>query len=119
MEWCVTCPAKTHRVGQFDVFEVPRSETYFDSSIGCRIGIETGVPMCVHPDRIGLPPGAYASVGEPVPAVRLRRTSTGRRYIVVPPPDAAAGASAPSRLRQLLRAVVRTVTRDARPGSGA
>lgn len=32
-----------------------------------RVDGATGVPTCVHPFRLGLPPGAYASAGQPLP----------------------------------------------------
>jgi hypothetical protein len=34
---------------------------------GMRVNGISGVPTCVHPFRIGAPPGAYASAGEPFP----------------------------------------------------
>lgn len=34
-----------------------------------RIDGASGVPTCVHPFRVGLPPGAYASAGEPLPSL--------------------------------------------------
>jgi hypothetical protein len=34
---------------------------------GLRIDGRTGTPTCVHPFRIGLPPGRYASAGEALP----------------------------------------------------
>lgn len=66
-EWktdcCVVCPAQTRELGQFDVVDRPAKQHAFDKAQGCRINTTTGTPVCVHPFRVGLPPGAYASAG--------------------------------------------------------
>jgi hypothetical protein len=69
---CRACPIWQFRVGSFDVEDRPKSSTRFDRETGVRTVPESGVPVCVHPERIGLPPGAYASGGAPLPY--LRRT---------------------------------------------
>jgi hypothetical protein len=67
---CQACPVRQFRVGTFDVEDRPKSSTRFDRKVGVRTSPESGVPVCVHPDRIGLPPGAYASAGTPLPYLR-------------------------------------------------
>lgn len=50
-------------VGQFDVVDRPATRFAFDKAAGCRVDTVTGTPVCVHPFRVGLPPGPYASAG--------------------------------------------------------
>jgi hypothetical protein len=68
--FCLACPIRQFRVGMFDVADRPKSSTRFDRGTGCRTIPESGIPVCVHPDRVGLPPGAYASAGKPLPKLR-------------------------------------------------
>jgi hypothetical protein len=68
--FCQACPIRRFRVGAFDVADRPKSSTRFDRETGCRTIPESGIPVCVHPDRIGLPPGAYASAGTTLPYLR-------------------------------------------------
>ncbi|HZN73003.1 MAG TPA: hypothetical protein VFC00_15140 [Micromonosporaceae bacterium] len=68
--YCLACPIRRFRVGTFDVEDRPKSSTRFDWETGVRTKPESGIPVCVHPDRIGLPPGAYASAGTPLPYLR-------------------------------------------------
>ncbi|GAA2586216.1 hypothetical protein GCM10010399_15300 [Dactylosporangium fulvum] len=65
--YCRACPIRRFRVGAFDVEARPKSSTRFDREKGVRTIPESGVPVCVHPDRIGVPPGAYASASTPLP----------------------------------------------------
>ncbi|MFC7483066.1 hypothetical protein ACFQX7_27945 [Luedemannella flava] len=44
----------------------PGREYAYDPSVGWRVDRD-GVAVCVHPYRVGLAPGRYASVGEPLP----------------------------------------------------
>lgn len=71
-EWCertcVVCPAQELGPGRFDVVDRPGPQFAYDREVGWRVG-PTGVAVCVHPYRVGLPPGRYASAGEPMPAV--------------------------------------------------
>ncbi|MFI7576148.1 hypothetical protein [Micromonospora sp. NPDC049497] len=60
-------------MGAFDVADRPKSSTRFDREIGYRTIPESGVPVCVHPDRIGVPPGEYASNGTAPPHVPYLR----------------------------------------------
>lgn len=66
-EWvettCVVCPAQQLGLGCFDVVDQPGPRYRYDAQRGHRIDAETGVAVCVHPFRVGLAPGAYASAG--------------------------------------------------------
>jgi hypothetical protein len=54
-------------VGEFDVSDRPGPASRYDPTAGYRINTTTGLPECVHPSRVGLPPCRYASNGEPPP----------------------------------------------------
>lgn len=64
---CLVCPAQLLPFGLFDVAERPGYESRYDPTRGYRVNDATGAPTCVHPYRVGLPPGLYATVGEPLP----------------------------------------------------
>jgi hypothetical protein len=64
----VVCPGQVLGPGGFDVVDRPGRDYAYRPAIGWRVGPD-GTAVCVHPYRIGLPPGRYASAGEPVPAV--------------------------------------------------
>lgn len=64
---CVVCPAQRLGPGEFDVADRPDPSRAFDPGAGCRVDGQTGAPVCVHPFRVGLPPGRYASAGAPLP----------------------------------------------------
>lgn len=64
---CEVCPAQLLRFGQFDVSSRPGSDTQYDPGHGWRVNRTTGAPTCVHPYRVGLPAGLYASAGQPLP----------------------------------------------------
>lgn len=70
-EWsdrtCVVCPAQMLGPGQFDVVDRPGSGYAYEPEVGWRVGAD-GTAVCVHPFRVGLPVGQYASAGVPVPA---------------------------------------------------
>lgn len=72
---CVVCPAQQLGPGQFDVVDRPGPEFAYNPDIGWRV-TAGGVAVCVHPYRVGLPPGRYASLGEPVPADASRPAPT-------------------------------------------
>lgn len=57
------CPAQRLGPGGFDVVDCPSARYRFDRERGYRVDVETGVAVCVHPFRVGLAPGAYASAG--------------------------------------------------------
>lgn len=63
---CAACPARRLPAGRFDVHERPGPDSPFDPATGDRVG-PGGVAVCVHPFRIGVPPGRYASADEPFP----------------------------------------------------
>ncbi len=66
---CVVCPAQVLGLGQFDVTDRPGPSSRYDRDLEYRVDVGTGVPVCVHPYRVGLPPGAHCSAGVPVPTV--------------------------------------------------
>ncbi|KPM56905.1 hypothetical protein ACG83_03450 [Frankia sp. R43] len=65
---CSVCPGQVHDRGRFDIADGPGPGSRYDTSRGYRCDVMTGVPVCVHPDKIGYSPGRYASAGEPWPA---------------------------------------------------
>src|SRR5439155_21232973 len=66
---CVVCPAQVLGPGGFDVIDRPGPDSPYDAAAGYRVNIATGAATCVHPSRVGLPPGAYASAGAPLPTL--------------------------------------------------
>lgn len=62
---CGICPSRRLPVGEFDVFERPGKECPFNPADGNRYTAD-GTPVCVHPDRVGLPVGAYKSANAPL-----------------------------------------------------
>lgn len=67
-ETCTACPAQTLSAGEFDVTDRPGPATRYDPTAGYRVNPTTGLPECVHPSRVRLPAGRYASNGEPLQA---------------------------------------------------
>ncbi|OHV21256.1 hypothetical protein BBK14_07935 [Parafrankia soli] len=65
---CVVCPALVHDRGRFDIVAGPGPASRYDTSRGYRRDAVSGVPVCVHPHKIGFPPGRYASAGQRWPA---------------------------------------------------
>jgi hypothetical protein len=66
---CVVCPAQVLGLGEFDVSDRPGASSRYDRELGYRVDVASGVAVCVHPFRVGLPVGAYCSAEVPVPAV--------------------------------------------------
>jgi hypothetical protein len=64
---CIVCPAQVFGLGQFDVVAHPEARNRLDPQVGYRRDRITGAPVCAHPYRVGLPPGAYASQSVPLP----------------------------------------------------
>ena len=64
---CAVCPAQTLGPGGFDVVARPGYQVPYRPELGYRADGQN-TPVCVHPYRVGLPVGAYASAGVPVPA---------------------------------------------------
>ncbi len=63
---CGICPSLRLPGGAFDVHLRPSAACPFDASTGHRF-TEAGVPVCVHPERVGLPAAEYATAGLPLP----------------------------------------------------
>lgn len=72
---CVVCPAQQLGPGAFDVVDRPGPEFAYDPDIGWRVNAE-GIAICVHPYRVGLPAGRYASRGEAIPVNTSRPAPT-------------------------------------------
>jgi len=68
VEPCAACPAQLLPAGRFDVLDRPGPASRYDPTAGYRVNPTTGLPECVHPSRVRLPPCRYASNGEPPPA---------------------------------------------------
>jgi hypothetical protein len=66
---CLVCPAQHLGPGCFDVVDQPGPRYRFDPAVGHRVDAETGVAVCVHPFRVGLPAARYASGGVAVESV--------------------------------------------------
>ncbi|GGR81060.1 hypothetical protein GCM10010252_19480 [Streptomyces aureoverticillatus] len=62
---CGVCPSRRLPVGEFDVYERPSKEAPFNPADGYRYSPE-GVPVCVHPEKVGLPAARYKSEGAPL-----------------------------------------------------
>lgn len=63
---CGVCPSLRLPGGRFDVVERPSRDCPFDPKTGHRF-TATGVPVCVHPDRVGLSAAPYATDSLPLP----------------------------------------------------
>jgi hypothetical protein len=61
---CGVCPSTRLPGGAFDVHARPSAGSRFAGGLR---RTAAGVPVCVHPERVGLPPGAYASQGAALP----------------------------------------------------
>lgn len=76
-EWCestcAVCPAQELGPGDFDVVDRPGPQYAYEPTVGWRIDRATRAAICVHPYRVGLPPGRYATDGEPVPPADTAR----------------------------------------------
>ncbi|MGW9067830.1 hypothetical protein ACWGQT_00060 [Streptomyces yangpuensis] len=63
---CDVCPSLRLPGGAFDVLARPSRDAPFDPKTGWRFTAQK-VPVCVHPDRVGLPAAAYATDALPLP----------------------------------------------------
>ncbi|MYX61758.1 hypothetical protein GTZ89_40565 [Streptomyces sp. SID8382] len=63
---CGICPSLRLPGGAFDVHQRPSRDCPFDPATGHRF-TAAGVPVCVHPERVGLPAAEYATAGLPLP----------------------------------------------------
>ncbi|MGC0314419.1 hypothetical protein [Kitasatospora acidiphila] len=68
---CWFCLALRYPAGRFDVYRRPSRDAPFDPATGFRY-TAAGVPVCVHPGKVGLPAARYASKRIPVPALAPR-----------------------------------------------
>ena len=75
---CEVCPALKLPAGAFDVRERPGRDSLYRPGHGYRRDVGTGVGVCVHPFRVGLAPGCYASAGEPLPDQRILMPSAAQ-----------------------------------------
>ncbi|MFF2522412.1 hypothetical protein [Streptomyces liangshanensis] len=62
---CGICPGRRLPLGDFDVHERPSKECPFDPADGHRYTADR-VPVCVHPEKIGIPAGRYSTDGTPL-----------------------------------------------------
>ncbi|QXE36062.1 hypothetical protein KQY30_19250 [Streptomyces sp. GMY02] len=62
---CGICPSRRFPVGGFDVWARPTKDCPFDPEDGHRYAAD-GTPVCVHPEKVGLPVGAYKSENAPL-----------------------------------------------------
>lgn len=90
-ELCAGCPGQVLGLGEFDVAEKPDSrlhlfvKTLGEGRVGGRVLLaDQAVRVCVHPWRVRLPVGAYASAGVPVPDV----ADADDEYATTPPREA-------------------------------
>jgi hypothetical protein len=68
IDTCPTCPAQRLLPGEFDVSDRPGPASRYDPTAGYRINTTSGHPECVHPSRVRLPAGCYASADDPKPS---------------------------------------------------
>lgn len=93
---CGICPSLRLPGGAFDVHERPSRACPFDQATGHRF-TAAGVPVCVHPERVGLPAAEYATAGLPLPwevpppADPDEVVVWVREALTAAPPDACAG----------------------------
>ncbi|GAA2064141.1 hypothetical protein GCM10009801_08550 [Streptomyces albiaxialis] len=64
---CGICPSRRLPLGEFDIAERPSREFPFSPEDGHRY-TAAGVPVCVHPEKVGVPAGRYKSDGVPLVA---------------------------------------------------
>ncbi|MBB4891924.1 hypothetical protein FHS39_000924 [Streptomyces olivoverticillatus] len=62
---CGICPSRRLPLGEFDVQDRPSDDCPFDPADGHRY-TRSGVPVCVHPHKVGIPTGRYKSDGVPL-----------------------------------------------------
>jgi hypothetical protein len=100
VDTCAVCPAQILAPGAFDVVARPGLRYPYRPDLRWRAD-PNGTPVCVHPYRVGMPTGAYASAGTPAPNLN--------RLAPAPTPDA---LELPERLEDLegwLVAILRSV----------
>ncbi|WP_256789211.1 hypothetical protein [Frankia sp. AvcI1] len=67
-ELCAVCPGQVHDPGGFDIVDGPGPGSRYDTTAGYRRDLDSGMPVCIHPHKIGFPVGRYASAGQRWPA---------------------------------------------------
>lgn len=93
---CGICPSLRLPGGAFDVFDKPTRECPFDPETGNRF-TAAGVPVCVHPARVGLPAAPYATERLTLPWEAPPPTDPEgvkawlRTALTAAPPDACSG----------------------------
>lgn len=80
---CVVCPARALGPGEFDVLDAEPGRYRLDRAIGWRVD-EHGTAVCVHPYRVGLPEGRYASGHLAVPDPGGPRPAPSELALVLP-----------------------------------
>jgi hypothetical protein len=84
---CAVCPGQSLPPGRFDVAAKPSPASHYDPAVGHRVD-GGGHPVCVHPFRVGLPPGRYGSGHDAVPPVQLGPDAApAPPYEALRPPD--------------------------------
>ncbi|NJC66043.1 hypothetical protein HC028_16250 [Planosporangium flavigriseum] len=81
---CVVCPAQVLGLGEFDVSDRPGPDSRYEPEIGYRVNVHTLTPVCVHPYRVGLPVGPYASAGKPVPPITQQPPAPSSAHLELP-----------------------------------
>ncbi|AJE40514.1 hypothetical protein [Streptomyces nodosus] len=90
---CGVCPSLRHPGGKFDVVERPSRDCPYDPATGHRF-TAAGIPVCVHPERVGLPAAPYAGEGlrlpweTPPPSEADEVPAWLRQVLTAAPPDA-------------------------------
>jgi len=81
----VVCPARCGLgPGEFDVVDGPGPDFKLDRAIGWRVDRCSGMAVCVHPYRVGLPVGRYVSAGQPLPDASAARPTPSAAALVMP-----------------------------------
>jgi hypothetical protein len=82
---CVVCPARCGLgPGEFDVVDGPGTDFKLDRTIGWRVDRRTGIAVCVHPYRVGLPVGRYVSADQPLPEATAQRSALSAAALEMP-----------------------------------
>lgn len=80
---CVVCPARKLGPGEFDVLDAPARDYRLDRSVGYRVDPHANA-VCVHPYRVGLAVGRYASRHLPLPDPEAPRPVPSTAALVLP-----------------------------------
>ncbi|MCF2532509.1 hypothetical protein [Yinghuangia soli] len=88
---CTYCPSLQFGLGEFDVAERPDPRAWpWNPERALRLDAETGVGVCVHPHKVRLPVGRYASEGTEPDASGWDEPDDAPEPTSEPPADAAA-----------------------------